>query len=307
MTLAALDPAPGHAQPRLGRRLGLGVAALGAASLIGRQARAQSAIPTDADYLNFALNFEYLGAQYYLQAVVNQSLPLTLLPANSGAVTLPSGTLVPFANPAVPYYGIRLAADEQSHVQLLQLDADYFGQTQGYAIPQPALNLDTDPSTGAWSLLAQQAGLLGPGQTLDPYASDVGFMLGAYMLEDLRVSVLTGIAAQMSDYNAIYLATGLATVAAMQAGAVRGYLATVGAGVATNAIAALRASQSGTFDIGTSFNGDPYRFADLDDNGIAEGRTPGQALAVAYGGVGRSAGLFFPQGVNGVFAGTLSG
>ena len=302
---APLD-APSLRDTTLGRRLGLGAAALGTAALLGRPARAQSVPVSDAAILNFALNFEYLGAQYYLQAVNNNALPAALLPGGSGPVALPATTLVPFANPAIAYYGIRLAADEQAHVGVFQNEIDFLAQAD-YAISQPTLNLDISPSTGAWSLAAQAAGLVGPGQTFNPYESDVAFMLGAYMLEDVCVTALCGALSMLTSVDALFFITAVLGVEAMQAAAIRTYLADIGGGIATNAISAMRANLSGTLDMGTLVPGNPYNFANLDDNGLAVARTPGQVLAIAYGGVGLTAGLFFPEGVNGVFAGAVSG
>ena len=74
----------------------------------------------------------------------------------------------------------------------------------------------------------------------------------------------------------------------------------MGAGDATNAISALRATLSGMADDnGTAVTGNPYNFNNVDYNGTAFRRTPEQVLNIVYGGASATAGLFFPQGVNG--------
>ncbi len=281
---------------KFGMGAAIGAAALGAAGL-ARKADAATLVLPDSEVANFALNFEYLGSQYYLHAVVGGSLPSSLLPAGSAAVTVPSTTTVPFVDPAIAYYGIRFASDEQAHVFAFQSLVTMLG---GTPIPQPAINLD-NTATGAWSVLAQAAGLVGPGQTFNPYESDVNFMLGAYVLEDVCITALVGAASLLTNPTAVTYAAKAIGVEAMQAGAIRGFLSRIGAGVATDAISALRAKLSGVGDNGTSTTGNPYRFANLNTDSIAFGRTPGEVLAIAYGGNGLSGGGFFPNGVNGAF------
>ena len=51
---------------------------------------------TDADYLNFALNLEYLEASYYLIAATGTGL--SAADSGSGAGTVSGGSQVPFAS-----------------------------------------------------------------------------------------------------------------------------------------------------------------------------------------------------------------
>ncbi len=275
------------------RRAGFGLAGVAAAGLLA--SRSASAATTtaniDVDIFNFALNFEYLGAEYYLRAVTGNGLgtyaPLTGT-GNQGQVV--GGSPVPFQTTAVAYYAQQLANDELGHVLFIR---EALGSA---AIAEPAIDI-----ADAWTVLAASAGLVAPGVTFDPYANEINFLLGAYVLEDVCVTALAGAAALLTSPDNIAYAAGLLGAESYQAGLIRSYLAEVGGGDATNAISALRAKLSGVGDNGTNANGNPYNFTNTDLNAQAYRRTPSQVLSIAYGNnaPGTSSGLFFPAGVNG--------
>ncbi|MBV9782595.1 MAG: ferritin-like domain-containing protein [Acidisphaera sp.] len=284
---------------RAGKLVVAAAASAAAGAIASPSAQAQT-FP-DADLLNFALNLEYLGAEFYVRAVTgrglyyNGALSLPLFHPAEGPILVPANTLVPFETPAIAYYAQRLANDELAHVGFIQ---DVLTQIEmshpiiAY-IGEPMIDLTT-----SWTTLAVAAGLIVPGQTFNPFASEVDFLLGAYFLEDLCVSAYAGLLDTLtSPANVAYTASILATEG-FHAGAIRGYLSTIGAGVATDALSALRARLSGVGDNGTDANGNPFNFSNVDINGQAFRRTPQQVLAVVYGG-NTSGGGFFPNGVNG--------
>lgn len=289
-TDAPQEAAAGLQRRGVFRRFGAGIAsaaalgALGAGGLTLTSRPAQAAV-TDADVFNFALNLEYLEAEFYLRAVTGQGLPSSLTGGSAGNVT--GGSLVPFQTSAVAYYAQRLANDELAHVRFIR---DVLGSA---AVAEPTINLQTSFTT-----LAVAAGLIASGQTFNPFASEVDFLLGAYIFEDVGVTAYAGAAGSLTNPNNLAYAASILAAEAYHAGAIRGYLSDIGGGAATNAISNLRQTLGGVQDLGTNANGNPFNFANLDYNAQAQRRTPQQVLSIVYGG-GTNGGLFFPNGVNG--------
>ena len=300
------------------RNTGVGTAGLAAAVAGGAlsspaQARRQApGVLTDADIFNFALNFEYLGAEYYLAALGASGLPASLTTGTgtkgnpSGGVVLPPTTKVPFENRAIFYFAEQLAVDEYAHVTVIR---EVLGNN---AIAEPNIDL-----AGSWTTFAVAAGLIGPGQTFDPFASEVNFLLGAYVLEDVCVTALCGAASLISNKTNLAYAASILGVEAYQIGMIRQRLSAIGAGIATDAISQLRsklANQAlpvGTDDFGTDANGNAFNFTNTDVNAQAFRRTFTQVLAIAYGTTTGPSGPavgggFFPDGVNGQIKSTPS-
>ncbi len=297
-----------RAQRREDRReffktMGGATAALAGAAVLGTGtgARAQAAAPTDADILNFALNLEYLEAQFYSFAAFGTPLPanLTTGTGTQGAVT--GGRAVRFTDQLVREYAVEIANDEIAHVQFLR------GALGAAAVAQPAIDVGGTNPNGAFSSAARAAGLVGPGVAFDPYASDENFLLGAFIFEDVGVTGYKGAAPLITSKVFLEAAAGLLAVEAYHASLIRTVL--YGKGIQTpslrtsaDAISNARDSLDGPSDLdqGISPNGDVSNIAPLDANGLAFSRTPGQVLNIVY--LNRMAvtqGGFFPNGMNG--------
>ncbi len=251
---------------------------------------ARAATITDADIFNFALNFEYLGAEYYLRAISGAGLAANLLTGTGTQGSVTGGAMVPFNGSPIQAYAQRLAIDEIAHVEFIR------AVLGSYAIAEPTINLDT-----AWTTLAIAAGLITPSQTFNPYGDPISFLLGAYVIEDVCVTALTGAAALLTNPNNVTAAAGLLGTEGYQAGMIRSLLSDLGAGVATDAISNLRSTLSGVVDdFGTTIPGNAYNIAPNDINGLAFRRTTSQVLNIAYGGGAASNFGFFPNRVNGL-------
>ncbi len=272
----------------------LGAVATGGAALTSAPAQAQAL--TDADIFNFALNLEYLEAEFYLRAI-GQTLPasdITGVGASGGPIVnngVTGGSAVPFRSPAIQSYAQQIAVDEQAHVRFIRA---VLGSA---AVARPQIDFTT-----AFTNLALAAGLIVQGQTFSPFADDVSFLLGAFVFEDVGVTAYGGANRFISNPDYREAAGAILGVEAYHAGSIRTLLANLGAGIAANKITALRATLSGANDEEPlTLQGNSYNFAPTDINALTFRRTPQQVLRIVYGvtssGVPR--GLFFPNGMNG--------
>ena len=254
-------------------------------------AEAQTAALTDGDILNFALNLEYVEAAFYLRAATGQGLAATDVTGTGTQGGVTGGSAVPFRSPAIQQYAQVLASDEQAHVRFIRAAIVANG---GTPVARPTIDLATSFTT-----LALAAGLIVPGQTFNPFADDVSFLLGAYIFEDVGVTAYAGAARLITNKNYLEAASAILAVEAYHAGAIRTLLANIGAGVAANAISALRQTLGTVTDQGIIIPGESYNFASSDSNGLVFRRTPTQVLNIVYGNTTGTPGLFFPNGLNG--------
>ena len=267
----------------------------------------QTAAPTDADILNFALNLEYLEAQFYAYAATGSGLPHNLLTGTGTQGGVIGGRRVNFTDPVVAQYAQEIYQDEIAHVTFLR------DQLGGSKVAQPAIDVGgTDPN-GAFSKAAQAAGLVPAGTAFDPYANDENFLLGAFIFEDVGVTAYKGAAPLITSKVFLEAAAGILAVEAYHAGLIRTVL--YGKGIATPAPALIEATEKisnardsldGDFDndqgvrnVSNQF-GTASNIVPLDGNGLAYSRSAGQTLNIVY--LNRMAvdrGGFFPNGVNG--------
>ena len=282
----------------------VGGAVLGACSSSSDTAVAQNppagAVNLDVEILNFALQLEYLEAQFYSYAAFGTGLPQSSLggAGTQGAVT--GGRQVNFTDPLVRRYANEIAADEIAHVNFLRTALG------SAAVAQPAIDVGTSP-TGAFSNAARAAGLVGPGQAFDPYLNDNNFLLGAFIFEDVGVTAYKGASPLVTSKVFLEAAAGLLAVEAYHAGLVRTVLTAKGLETPTLAISNARDSLDGSSDLdqgitatGTG-NAAASNIVPTDPNGLAYSRSVGQVLNIVYlnAVAGTTAGGFFPAGLNG--------
>ena len=278
---------------KLLRNAGLGTA-FAAASGFGlfspTRARAAGA-PTDADILNFALNLEYLEAEYYLFAINGTGLAQTDINGVGTTGSVIGGAAVPFVTPAIRQYAQKIADDEQAHVQFLR------AALGGAAVARPEIDLYNSFTTAAVA-----AGLIPAGATFNPFADELSFLLGAYIFEDVGVTAYHGAAPLIQSKDYLTAAAGILAVEAYHAGSIRTLLFQLNQGDATAKISALRAAASGAADDqGVVWNGQA-NITPTDINALAFSRTTTQVLNIVYlGGASGNFG-FFPQGLNGAIA-----
>jgi hypothetical protein len=296
---AMMDQMRERAEEHKGRRdffkaLASAASFAGGLTLVGASP-AQAQAVTDVDILNFALNLEYLEAQFYSFAVNGTGLSNDLLTGTGqqGAVT--GGRKVTFTDQVVAQYAREIAADEIAHVRFLRT------QLGTSAISQPAIDVGVDPA-GAFSSAARAAKLVGPGEAFDPYANDQNFLLGAFIFEDVGVTAYKGAAPLLTNKTYIEAAAGILAVEAYHAGLLRTALYTKGIVAPVNAISDARDSLDGPTDLdqGISPVNGASNIVPLDADGLAFSRTAAQVLNIAYlKSTAVDRGGFFPNGVNG--------
>jgi hypothetical protein len=316
---------------------------LGATSLAGLalgafapSAKAESASYTDADILNFALNLEYLEANFYYLAAFGTTIDKSNAASRAaGAITIDltgtvgtpgtvsGGSKVPFTTIQVASYAIETAIEEGKHVRLL-LQA--LGES---AVAQPEINLGTSFQT-----LATAAKIPGLSK-FSPYVNDETFLVGAYVFEDVGVTAYHGAAPLLTSSANLSTAAGILAVEAYHAGLIRttitylpypaneilaGYTRLISTLRAELSLQGLLGVSGGRYDanpddfglqnfevpVGGS-NQDVARITNANSTIlVAFARNPTQVLNIVTGGgavsgttaVSPAKGVFFPNGMN---------
>ena len=277
---------------------GLGVAglgAVGATALAGSgaaQAAPLNAAATDAAVLNFALNLEYLEAEYYNIAVTGTGLGNGMTGGRGKKGNVKGGRQVTFTTPAIKAYAVEIAADELAHVKFLR-------KALGSAkVARPAINIQE-----SFTAAATAAGLITAGQTFDPYANETNFLLGAFIFEDLGVTAYKGGAPLITNKTFLEAAAGILAVEAYHAGIIRTVLYSKGLFKEAQAISDARDSLDGRRNLDQGIgDATTANLVPTDKNGLAFSRNTKQVHNIAYLTTkAKGRGGFFPRGTNGVF------
>jgi hypothetical protein len=251
------------------RKLSIAGVAAGAAMRMQSQDVSTQAI-NDADILNFALNLEYLEAEFYTVATTGKTieqLGFTIQGGDGMVGPTTGGKYVDFSADRVNFsieLVHQIAHDEQQHVKLLQ------GALKAAGAPfvsKPSINLNA----------------LGFG-----FHSYRDFFKLARIFEDIGVSAYGGAAPLISDKAVLAAAARILAAESEHVGAVRLQVARLVEPTRPPLDAA---------DILPPPSG--KHVLSLDDSGLSAIRTPGEVLYLAYGGANKTSGGFFPQGVNG--------
>jgi hypothetical protein len=310
------------------KMLSLGTSALAGLVLAGVTKKAEAATLVDADYLNFALNLEYLEANFYNLAVHGVTIDKLSTPigitgtGTQGTVTTKANfAAVPFSIPYIKAYATETATEEGRHVSFLR------SALGSAAVAQPALDL-----VNSFNALAVGAGIA---SSFDPFASDANFLIGSYIFEDVGVTAYHGAAGALTSSANLGYAGGILAVEAYHAGLVRTSINYLDGGTGTltgytQKISAFRSSLANPSSSPTTQTTDggiknaddqgidntqmvalqgssatypSTTILDADNNSICFARTTSQVLAIVTGtsptGPSPHMGVFFPAGLNG--------
>jgi len=229
---------------------------------------------TEQDVLNFALNLEYLEAEFYTYATTGKSITAFgtgtkgrasgANPANGGKTV--GGKKVDFSDNRFLTHDIatQIGADERAHVVLLR------GALGSNAVAMPNIDL----------------GALGFG-----FDNQTDFLRLARILEDIGVTAYSGAAGLLKT-------PGIITAAACLLGAEAEHAASI-----RTQIAQLKISTTPLdgVDLLPPPSGEARQVLSIRvSDGLIATRTAGQVLYLAFGGkAGVKQGGFFPSGLNG--------
>jgi len=278
------------ATPTMDRRhllKGLGLATATFAGSASGPALAQGA-PSDTDILNFALNLEYLEAEFYLRGTTGVGLSDADIQGTGTLGQVFGGRKVPIFNDAIMQYAQEIAADELAHVRFLR-------RVLGpLAVARPTIDFSQ-----SFSNAAIYAGLINVGQKFDAFENARKFMLGAFIFEDLGVTGYRGAAPLISSKVVLSALAGILAVEAYHAANIRNELFERKIFKETQAISDLRKRLSkADDDQGVVLNG-RANIVPTDADGLTFSRTTDQVLNIVYLG-GPSAGFgFFPNRLSG--------
>jgi hypothetical protein len=261
---------------------------------------AAAAALTDADYLNFALNLEYLEAEFYLHAATGTGLSST--DAGTGAAAVTGGSKIAAALTAVQSaYLNEVAQNELDHVRLLR---SALGSS---AVPRPAIDLTF------FGPLAMVAGITATATAFTPFDTYADYLIGAFIFEDVGVTAYHGAALVLTSKANLTTGAEIHAVEAYHAASIRAQIVAIDftagnttlSGIA-NKVSTLRGTLGGGMETAVS----PFSIVAADPvNSIGFKRTPDQVLHIVYGaagGAGLTKGGFFPAGLNGRISATAS-
>ena len=283
---------------RLLTMLGVGAAGAAAATVVG--GTAANAAPSDvkeSDVLNFALNLEYLEAEFYHRAYYGTSLADSDITGTTAPGAVSGGRKVNFTTRAVKSYAKEIAGDETTHVRYLRKE---LGSSK---VSRPAISLDA-----AFTAAARAAGVITSKQTFDAFANEGNFLLAAFLFEDVGVTAYKGAAPLLANSTYLGAAAGILAVEAYHAGAIRATLSAAAFAAPKAGLMELvkklsdaRDSLDGPSNLDQGIGaGTTSNLTPTDGNAIAFGRTPGQVLNIVYlNPKPVTSGGFFPKGVNG--------
>ena len=269
-------------------QLGLGASLVSTAGFPSISQADEPSDVEDEDIFQFALNLEYMEAEYYLRGTTGEGIDDSDAGSDAGPVT--GGKQVSFATPAIGAFMREVAENELAHVRF------YRKTLADQAVPRPAIDFDA-----GFAAVAKAAGL---GEDFDPFGNETNFVLGGMLFEDVGVTAYAGAATVLKNKDFLAAAAGILAVEAYHMGMARSTLYRKGdeAWKAAQAVSDARDKIDGAEDKdqGIQMDGKANIVPSTPD-AIAFTRTPQEVLRIVYlsDKEGVSKGGFYPNGMNG--------
>ncbi len=222
--------------------------------------------PSIPAVLNFALNLEYLEANFYSYIATGSGLPAMYQGSNPGKLT-GGGPAVIFSDSVLGAFAKELAADEMAHVIFLRATLAELGITP---VDQPALNL----------------------AALGPVTGDESFLAIARALETTGTSAYEGgVPFLASNITALNYAALIHVAEGEHEGILRQFCVAKG----------VQSPQVDSYDRPPALSYDQIFNTSL-ISGLNTARNASEVLRIVYaapGSTGVSSGGFYPEGLNG--------
>lgn len=207
---------------------------------------------TDTDIVNFALNLEYLEAEFYSVASYGATLEQRgIIPSSAVSGPTTGGNMVHFSGSPIAYLASALRKDEQEHVLFLR------SALGSAAVKKPAINLNA----------------LGFG-----FGSMNDFLKLSRIFEDVGVSAYLGAAPLLTSKTYLDAAARILATEAQHSGAIRDRVIQLGIPNVKVDSKDVPPTQSNPFDV--------------DNNGLSIPRSTSEVLAIVYAGGSHSGGFF---------------
>ncbi|MER9331731.1 ferritin-like domain-containing protein [Mesorhizobium sp. M0488] len=280
-----------HLSRRRALQFGLGLAATAGLTPVSRVYAKEEV--QDEDIFRFALNLEYMEAEYYLRGTTGKGIDAADAGSKPGDVV--GGKKVSFETPAIGEFMQEVAENELAHVRF------YRKTLAKNAVDRPVIDFDA-----GFKAVAKAAGL---GDDFDPFGDETNFVLGGMLFEDVGVTAYAGAATVLKDKDFLAAAAGILAVEAYHMGMARSTLYRKGekAWKAANAVSDARDKIDGSEDKdqGIQVHGKANIVPSTPD-AIAFTRTPQEVLRIVYltDKEGVSKGGFYPEGMNGTLKST---
>jgi len=246
----------------------LGMASAGVGAFLATANSAKAADITDVDIVQFALNLEYLEAEFYTVARTGKTIDtfgVGITGSGTAGATTGGQKVSLIEGSTLALSSDEIAADERAHVTFLRTTLLSLGVQP---IAKPAINLNA----------------LGTG-----FESQEAFINLARAFEDVGVSAYGGAAPLIKNATILGYAARILATESEHTGNLRLHAALYQA--PTTPVDAI--------DILPPPSG--KRYISVDNQGLTVVRTPGQVLFIVFGGKANAvSGGFFPNGVNGI-------